>query len=879
MSTCLLWFLTATCNRKMAIQTNKTILEGDVTSIKIPTNVGDRKIVSFTNDSAFASISKITKDSFGTNIYRYKLRMLVDYFNASDLNSFQLKLHLTRDGTVGSNISNDFSNIIDPSTTADNIVELILNMYNTLTNATVEQRKAILATYNIDLTSYLDKPLLNVLKAGSLLRDVVAVDKQKVIETYRVGDLSKSGIGAPNIETNIYTDLSNELYTNPDTYLQSNDLQRLYAHNLLFDLLQDPAILGQRTYNIINANNASKGTISAKTSYAVNNPYYKLLQQQLLEVTNESKKANSPLSENDLISIPVIKENRLKEVVIEIDIPETLVGVSDFSIVFETFDDKQRTTQLTPMFVRHSFLNRIKNTPFTPPLLDSYLIAGRPTLRFKQMDPVGTSVIIYRKVIKRNEPNTDSNYTYVATVPATFGSGFITYTDQVSMGSNPLLYRVIAATEENVINQAFSSTIVESTQKNIANLNDISRLPYYCNIYSKLDRNNFGNLTIYITDIPPTVCAIDLVRKDLTLDSDHVTVEANRKVGNSNTALEYVFVDNNLTNKHDYEYSVLLTYNNGLKKIASKKHVLRFLRVTQNIVDTTVSLPTIQSVDNNVLDVKFTITKNYIKESQNQFQKFLFDQGYESSFIDDIIANRSRLGYVLATAVYRTNKTTSEVEYFGIIDSNNFSDFAVGGPMGLKPVSPGSKYEYTIITYGRLPETINDTVKQTLTNPSTGLSYTYAPAKWTHPIVLTNGILPWQNVPQNTNDAFLQYYASDAFSFGEVLDIDTVEIIVPEDRPLLSNASATYLTEGVIGLQWEVVGNKNKIDHYIVSLQTNGQSKIVSSVHNFFPNATCFFFDLLTDGECGNLIYYITPKYFDGEEGTTVTTNNLVISR
>ena len=864
----------------MATQASQTILKGAVGTINTTSNVSDRKIVSFQNDSAFASIKEIYKSESGTNVYRYKLKTLVDYFNASTFDSFQLKLHVSRDGTVGTNITSDINNIIDPSTTADDLVELFLFLFAKSASATADQRKAILATYKVDLSSYLDKPLLNVLKAGSILRGVVSFDKKKVIETYRVGDLSNSGIGVPNIETNVYTDVSNELYTNPDTYLQSNELQRVYAHNLMFDLLQDPAILGQRTYNLINANNASKGTIALRPEYKINNPYYKLLQQQLLEITSEAKKANSPLTENDLVSVPVIRENRLKEITLEVDIPEELIGVTDFSLIFETIDSSGRTTQLTPMFIRHSYLNNIKNTPFIPPKVDSFLVSGKPTLRIKQMDPVGTNVIIYKKTLLRNEVNTSSGYSYVANVPVLYGSGFVTFTDQTSIGSNPVLYRVLAATGNNAIDQGFASTIVESNQKNIANGNDISRLPYYCNIYSKLNRESNGTLNVYVSDVPPQVVAIDLLRKDLSMRSnDYTTVESNRRISNSNTSIPYIFTDMGLVNGRDYAYSVSFTFSNGIKKTSSKKHVMRYLNVTQNIVDTIISPPIVQPTDNNGYDVKFTITKNYIKEYQNKFQKMLFDQGYESSFINDIIANKSRLGYVLATTVFRTNKSTSEVEYFGVVDSNNFSDASVGGPLGIKPVVPGNKYEYTILTYGRLPESINDTAKQTLVNAATGQSYTYAPAKWSHPIVLNNGILPWQNNPQNTNDAFLQYFASNPFSFGDILDIDTVEVSVPDMSPTLSNAKATYLTENVVGLEWKVNGNKDKIDHYIISLQVNGQSKIISSVHNFFPNSTCYFFDQLTDGECGNLIYYITAKYFDGEEGTTITTNNLVISR
>ena len=78
-------------------------------------------------------------------------------------------------------------------------------------------------------------------------------------------------------------------------------------------------------------------------------------------------------------------------------------------------------------------------------------------------------------------------------------------------------------------------------------------------------------------------------------------------------------------------------------------------------------------------------------------------------------------------------------------------------------------------------------------------------------------------------------------------------------------------------LTWTIDGNLEKIDHFIITLTRLGVKSVIGGSHNISDSNSFVFYDILTDGEVGEVYYSLIPVYFDYSLGQEISSNNIII--
>ena len=379
----------------------------------------------------------------------------------------------------------------------------------------------------------------------------------------------------------------------------------------------------------------------------------------------------------------------------------------------------------------------------------------------------------------------------------------------------------------------------------------------------------------------PGASALYVERKDLTAKSNsYVRLGGTILVTESSELI--TLVDPDAKNDRIYEYRCVLIYEDGVTEVANNNLILEFNRAQTNVVNLLVSEPELTK-NSQVIDVKMTLQKDIILNDHDVIKNFLSEQGLDEQYIDEIYNSREKLQNLFFTRVVRQNLATGEEEDFGALKTNDFSDFKLGKVKNVKPLESGGMYRYVFYTHARSTETMLDSVVRTVeqTNVYTTVKkkdnsifnpseYSYSPAKWRHPVVLKHGNLV-------TNDTLKKNYSKNEFTLGTLVDITYVDVSLNESRPNIVKVNATVLDEYSNILTWEVDGNTEKIDHFIVSVEISGIKDIVGKAHNIDNNGRYIFIDTLDNDEEGALIYYVTPVYFDMNFGPAESSNVVII--
>ena len=677
---------------------------------------------------------------------------------------------------------------------------------------------------------------------------------QSVVAT-TVAELNEQNVAVPILGTNLF---SQEFHEVPN-----NVTYRRRSSNLLNIHREDPAsYVGQRSNTLIPARRGFSGIIPNRPAYSTGNE--KLLIESLL--TKTTIENQTQLNSTDVVNVTV--ETNLKHLVIEevISIPRGDVEVDDINVLFRLRNNKGMIIRTVSSVINHSQQVALLTIPTEAPSLIAPKVSsfGANVISIKQMDPYGTGIRLYRKTFKDAVPNIDSTYRFVGEINALPSEDFKRITDPITT-TNPVIYRAIPINNSGIMGAEFSSIIMQSKRGPIAPRSPRDQRPIFLSVSTTVKD---GRIIVSVTDVPALVIAIEIMRYDRTIKERTATRIGNIIQTLDESASAYTFEDTNLKKGRIYEYLPKLYFKDGKTQIASVTNLTEYSPIQSNIVDVVYTAPEI--VENGAdIDVKFTITKNIIANEADVIKTFLEQQGFLGEFQNEIIANREKLGELFGTEVIRTNLSLGEVENFGIITSEEFSDVTFGRPKGVSPIEPGFNYRYTLKTFARNIETLLPTLERTV-KTGTNTSYTLSPSKWRHPVVLSEGNIV-------SDSSLKRNHSKTDFTFGTVVNIVDIDVSLADVLPSIYDGKAKVLGLDRVLLQWKVQGNVDKIDHFIVILEVLGVRTIVGKSHNITNSNYFQFVDKLTNDESGGFSYYIMPVFFDYSRGTELKTNQVVI--
>lgn len=804
----------------------------------------------------FAILEKITEDGK----FRYSITYQIDPIKAAQQNAFKVLIHISSKPYI-KKINPIFANANNSN---ENLILNILQKKSKQKDFVRQQKTDYILSYISDVTAKIPNNLTTQLKNANIKQNIV-IKKFKEITTSPVEALNNANYNLPVLEMNLNKTNSDLLSEN---ITDNTQRLKIIANHLLYDKGIDPAnILGQKTNTLVSAKQVFNGTVTKKPFFnnkeIKNNIEATDLVQNFLNKTVVTSQLE--LSGKDYINILTDKEQNFVEITETIDIPISALTDNEFYVIFELKNNKT-TVELESFHVNHGKNLISLKIPTEPPSVIDVGVnkPGKVLLQVKQEDENAVAINVYKKELKPTIVTTDSVYNFVGKIDLNKNQGFQRYED-IAASLHPIIYRFVPVNADGLQSSVFTSKVIKFDKSGISKNIKNKRKQFFVGYNSEIGSQS---VNVEITNIPSGPIAIRLLKRNKTsLEKEYEQVGDIFTIqGNNNNAI--IVEDFDVKINRIYEYICELFYKDGTVEKSANNIIVEYKPITNNILSIELSDATIVESGQNY-DATFTIKWTYISNDFELVKKLLVEQNLISEFNQDVFNNRENLNKLFAFSVTRTNITTNEVDSFGIIDNLQFSDLKYGKPKGITPVKPGFDYKYTVTSYLRNPETLLPKLERTV-EISKNVSYTFNPFKWRHPLVLNVGNI--SNVK-----AIASNHAKNDFTFGNTVEIKSVNLSLADVLPTISEVKATKLRKNQVLLQWKILGNIGKIDHFVITLNLLEMQTIIGKAHNISNTNYFQFLDVLTNGEKGALIYSITPIYFDYNPGTSVKTNLVII--
>lgn len=798
--------------------------------------------------SEFAKLEQITQGGE----FVYKVRYRVDPVKAVRARTFKVRISAALQPEVKKSVTT-FTNFNSAV-----ITRRLLTRASALKDIARQRDNNRFFTFLSDITKRIPNNRTISLTKGVFTAPQV-ITRLRRIRPALTSDLIDRNLQLPVLDQN--------LNRNTDTDRPiSTRLLRSSASRLLLGCKRDPAsFVGARTHAIRSAVRGSAGTVSKRppTIQATLAPG-RLLVGTLL---NNRRFANqAQIDPSRFLNTLVREEATWIEIEEELRIPIGDLDEDEFYFIFELIDNRNIRVQTTTRAVPHSKNVSMLQIPTKAPTVSAVPIGklGKTVLNIKQNDPNATSVNIYRRDVKKAVPNVDSQYDFVGSLDIEEGVGFRKIED-VFASTNPIIYRVVPVNSNGILGAEFDSVVVQQQRGSLASRSGFFRRTYYVSISHEVLEQS---IVVSLKDIPPGPIVVKLRRKDRTINQQEFEDIGDLTLIDEDSNAPIVFEDTTVKEDRIYEYRVILLFADGAEEIAANNLIVEFCPIANNILNLELTEPVVEEAGDE-LDVTFNIDKDVIQGDADLVKSFLAEQGLTAQYQDQLLANRDKLQDLFAVRITRTNLATGELEDFGVVDSPQFSDKKFGPVKGVKPLQGGFDYTYNITAHARETDTLFDTLNRTI-NVRTNVSYSFAPAKWKHPLALFRGNLSTVST-RNRN------HSKSTFTFGRVVDTKSATASLADIIPSLYDGKVSQFGENKIFIQWKVQGNVNKIDHFIVILDVLGIRTVVGKSHNITNSNYFQFVDELTNQECGELTYYIIPVLFDYSRGPELKTNSVVI--
>jgi hypothetical protein len=531
---------------------------------------------------------------------------------------------------------------------------------------------------------------------------------------------------------------------------------------------------------------------------------------------------------------------------------------------------------------------------FTPTETPTAIFGINPTtkqvdLSVKQKDKHGTGILVYKKT---NIGLNFGKHELVGKINDLFAKDdFAKVQDKFTNSNNikerNISYKILSVGKDNLTSHSFSS--IERKQEKTST----NKICFFLSV------NQFENgIKINLSkqeNWKDIFCFVSLYRKNLS------TVQENLElISNINDDIETfieIFDENNLQTENVYEYYCVGISKHGVKNSdpCSNKINVWFQTIRTGIASTFVENIDLTDPNNIIFSIRNQEASHTLSvvDALNQ-------QGFSSLAISSQ-QRQNNTKPLVVNVLSRINLTTGVIEEIGPINQKNngnilFNDFDYQKSQGLKPLEIGNKYRYVIKTYGRNPSTLLET-NQELVLSGTNQSYVVKPFKWQHPNVKFESTT-------GTEETFNKYNAHSIFSFGDLIDVKTLDLDKTITIPQINQDSLiiTKIFNNFYNISWNCSSQdvvENVVDHFLVKLQGSiiiaGREEIFSKVvllskvhtinnvgHDFsfnfhLPTETVKFFRSYPVFALKKFTCFVGPIYFDNTSGVVKQTNSIEI--
>lgn len=636
--------------------------------------------------------------------------------------------------------------------------------------------------------------------------------------------------------------------TIPNYQLSTLNSNQLLTENLQTARLNgvDPASLAVKTKGI---KNVSKTVGGIFVDYKTLNPVQNSIISQRQETPQIS---NSSLTSTiEKVVKTTVKVNL--EIILE---KNKINSLNELYFEIEMYDTASRPTANKQITVFHKKNLDIFLTPKSPPKITSFYRRnsdGKIVLFIKQNDENATGISLFYKEIDKKI--TSEKYFYLGNyeLKKTDGEKKI----EINKTLNKKIILRALSNYQNDRNCVLFDSVIIDENKNITESN--TKIVYDTTLTYQINQDNTITVSGTVNEIG--IFTILLYKKTIATGED-VLVYGPYKLEQDKS---FNFKDNDLKKDSYYEYYIKLIKKDGSLVDTNSSIIVQNKTIQANILESQI-IASSNTVSSDKLNVEFEL-----KTTLEQKNITLVIENFKSLGIYDLYKDLFDSTDISTSFVYRvirTNLQTGQEEDFGILLNNKFNDSVLRERVNVKKIESGYSYKYKIYTYFRTPFTllpklqINQTYKNT--------TYSFYPYISRHPFVLKQGTL----VTENT---LKEQHSENDYSFGPTGAVIEYDADFTKILPTIKEVKAVNLNKTMNMLTWTIDGNLEKIDHFIITLTRLGVKSVIGGSHNISDSNSFVFYDILTDGEVGEVYYSLIPVYFDYSLGQEISSNNIII--
>lgn len=683
--------------------------------------------------------------------------------------------------------------------------------------------------------------------------------KVKSIQSLKAGDKL-----APILDANLNKEIS-EQETQATTRLIRRESMRL-----LYLSKGDPGEWsGRKTRTIAPARKQHRG-ISSKPSFFLKNNSDPLLRRKMDTLVKSYLTKTKVAHHEELIGAKFVNVmQKIEDDVVRIEeiikFEPGIIDADTFVVQFDLVNNKGLLIQRESRVVRHAKNVALLQRPVVPPKISvaPFGKKGRSLITLKQLDDNATKIAVYKKEANASRFNLNNEFEQIEIVDATKNDPEV-YVEDFVFSNNPIIYRAVPIGVNGDLGAEFNSFVVKNERIATGAKENYLRRPCFLSLYNEIDgRTN----TLFIDNIPNEPISLEVYRRDVELKENWRLVnEPIYLETNADRPLE--IDDDGLKINRIYEYKVMMLFADGAKVDAGNRLLIKFTPIESNVVNLKIE-NLAWNQDDDVVDVTFDINKSAINKDLDSVKQALRSQEIDE-YDEDIKDKKENLQDLFFIRVLRTNLSSGEVEDFGIVEAESFSDRDLGPIKNVSELEVGNSYKYAVIAYARAAETLIPDYTRAVNSGSIN-QYTLKPGKYLHPITLgeAGSIV--------TNSSLKRNHASSAFTQGKVVDIQYVDVDLANFLPKIQEAKAAVVNSKRTLLQWRVKGDPSLIDHFIVVLEINAMRTIVGKSHAVGGDNTFEFVDILDNGEHGALEYILIPVYYDYSRGAELRLDAIFI--
>lgn len=738
------------------------------------------------------------------------------------------------------------------------LVSNILTQMPDAKSALKKQEDYVVSSRNSDISSAINNEIVGQLMTGGTKNSIQQLNQTRLRLVPSV-TVKQANAAQPVLTRTISpVPLMNSASINVDP-------QHL-MHDMIVRQGVDPSVVLQLTDRTVSASDSVGGTRQPTTVQEHPNS----VSTQLLNyyVFNPSS-SDVPKTSDDVVdseSMHVLTNDASEDVELALSMviskaSQTSSGtdVSHFFVKFDMVDGKTGVTidtVLKPLDVARHI--QLFNTPRIPPVVKAARaeVSSRLNLEITQVDPGAQAVNVYKKVFWRATTDVD-DYTLVGTynVKASQQPLLVQVDKPVS---SVAIYRVIPVGAQGTVSAEFTNVVVKpSTYMPIKSVALVVGL---------VDTG----VQLEIRKIPQSVVAVEFMRKNKTtfegsysnVGGDRVLIDPATRVADHVSIIDTGAVPNNV-----YEYVMKLIYASGEDELSQSAHI-EVIRPDPGAVNTVVNNLV---VSHNVEpDVAFDLQTTIVDTNNDTIKALLKRQDLYDQFKDNVLAEREFLTSLIAHNVQRVDLFTGHRVDFGVLSATSFNDQQLRQNQAIPALEYGHRYRYEIQPLLRAPETMFQTLNKTATDQTTSKTYTYNPAKFLHPVALTQGTLV-------TQAGLNSLFPKEAMSWGALSAPTAIEVSLDGPVATIVDATAAQFDERLNTLSWKVQGEINRIDHFVIMTDVNGARTLIGKAHSEFQNGMCQYLHPLTRTDIGEISYIIVPVFDDYKVGDQVETNSVLI--